>query len=227
MFPNTLAKVSGDYRVVTFSNGVEWVRPSKVNGGTATITLVGPADVWFGVGLGSGSGQGSGGEATGYTMEQTPYAIIVLGNGTVQERALGNHNPGTELPTSLTVVSSTIANGQRTVVLTRPFAGPTAAHFKFDSHAAVLPYINAVGASPDLGYHKDKATGDLHFVTLNGPTCLCDDSSSQGTLGGFAWGSQRCNPAPLGQMLDDPGFRNITGGINPTCSLKYYKGGLR
>ena len=28
-------------------------------------------------------------------------------------------------------------------------------------------------------------------------------------------------------MLDDPNWRDITGGINPTCSLKYYSGGLR
>ena len=72
----------------------------------------------------------------------------------------------------------------------------------------------------------------------------------EGTLGGFAWGGQRCSPRPLGQMTADPKWNNskgingtgnstnwpswngnpidtANGGVNPTCSLKHYRGGLR
>ncbi len=49
----------------------------------ATITLSGPADVWFGVGWNA------------KTMTDQPYAIIVEGkSGNVTERRLGDHDPG-------------------------------------------------------------------------------------------------------------------------------------
>ena len=43
------------------------------------------------------------------------WAVVVLGDGTVQERKLGHHSPGTELNASVTVVSNTAANGVRKV----------------------------------------------------------------------------------------------------------------
>ena len=54
-----------------------------------TLTLSGPADVWFGVGFGAS------------TMNDKPYAIIVDGNGKVTERKLENHGPGTLLANSV------------------------------------------------------------------------------------------------------------------------------
>lgn len=129
-----------------------------------------------------------------------------------------------ELLPTVTVTSATVTNGVRTVVMTRTLKGP---QFTFDPNVNSLAFINAIGASPDFGYHVNKSSSLMYFVESDAPTCICDVAADQGTLGGFAWGSQRCLPRPLGQMLDDPGWRNITGGINPTCSLKYYKGGLR
>ena len=55
----------------------------------ATLTISGPADVWFGVGFGAS------------TMNDKPYAIIVDGNGEVTERKLENHGPGTLLANSI------------------------------------------------------------------------------------------------------------------------------
>ena len=62
----------------------------------------------------------------GQAMEDTPYAIIVDGAGKVTERVLASHmgsaaSPaGSLLTPSVTLVSSTVADGRRTVVVSRP-----------------------------------------------------------------------------------------------------------
>ena len=43
------------------------------------MTLSGPSDVWFGVGFNAS------------TMGDLPYAVIVDGQGNVQERKMGDH----------------------------------------------------------------------------------------------------------------------------------------
>ncbi len=87
-------------------------------------------------------------------MVDAPYAIIVLGNGTVQERRLADHLAGQLLPPSVTVVSNTVQAGRRTVVLTRPVAGASPLHYTFNPATLLLTFINAIGASPDLSYHQ-------------------------------------------------------------------------
>ena len=47
----------------------------------ATITLIGPSDVWFGVGFDA------------QNMADAPYTIVVDGTGVVSERKLANHMP--------------------------------------------------------------------------------------------------------------------------------------
>lgn len=84
MFAKIPGAISNNFNLITFSNGVTWER--LVNGtGVATIKLTGPSDVWFGVGFGSTGGH-TGGESTGLSMATTPYTIVVLGNGSIQER---------------------------------------------------------------------------------------------------------------------------------------------
>ena len=55
-------------------------------------------------------------------MDAQPYAIIVEAGGKVSERQLAKESPGTQLPTTVSVVSSKVEAGVRTVVLTRPRA---------------------------------------------------------------------------------------------------------
>merc|ERR1711988_1775655 len=64
------------------------------------------------------------------------------------------------------------------------------------------------------------------------PTCICNVAAMQGTIGGFAWGADRCVGRPLGQMPDDPAFNDksqwyYNHGVNPTCDIHAYRGGLR
>lgn len=139
---------------------------------------------------------------------------------------LGDHEAGVLLASSLTVVNNTVANGMRTITVTRSFEGISADHFTFNALANSVPYINALGATPDLSYHRNKSTGSAYFVELDGPTCVCNMAADQGTIGVFAWGAQRCTPRPSGQMLDDPYWPD-NNFVNPTCLLKSYVGGLR
>ena len=69
-----------------------------------TITLAGPSAVWFGVGFNASA------------MQDEPYAIIVEAtdsephiSGTVSERKLADHAPGTALPPSIKLISSSVS----------------------------------------------------------------------------------------------------------------------
>ena len=64
--------------------------------GNATITLSGPAGVWFGVGFNASR------------MADAPYSIVIDGEGNVTERKLANHMPGTLLAPSVDVLSDTV-----------------------------------------------------------------------------------------------------------------------
>lgn len=103
------------------------------------ITITGPATVWFGVGLGA------------TLMADMPYTIVVDGKGAVTERKLANHAPGSILATSVKIVSNTVTNGRRTVVLRRPKRGLSKDHFTFDSQTLSIDFINAIGTGQEFG----------------------------------------------------------------------------
>eukprot|EP00948_MAST-09A_sp_MAST-9A-sp1_P000688 g688.t1 len=202
---------------------------------TATITLTGPSDVWFGVGF----------NAT--EMADQPYAIIVEGNnGTISERKLGTHNPGSSLEPSLHVISSTmnLESKTRKVVLTRGLKGKGPEYFTFDvssSMLAELKFINALGSGPKLAYHKEKTTSVLSVLPVSkenqnvAGTCLCAETpaafgQSKGKLvyvpnekqknidvgAGSVEFNNNCAPAPRTDLLE---MRN------PTCDIRTYSGG--
>ena len=72
-----------------------------------TITISGPSDGnWFGIGFNT------------HFMANSPYSIVVDGEGKVTEHVLADHAAGTLLNSSVKVVSHSVANGERTVVMT-------------------------------------------------------------------------------------------------------------
>mgnify|MGYP006091273867 FL=1 len=187
--------------------------PTHSASGLATLTLIGPSDVWYGFGLGA------------QTMSQTPNAIIVLGNGTVIERKLANQNAGSSLsPAELTIVSNTVdaKAGTRTVVVTRPFKGATADHFTFDPTHSQISYINAIGKGPDFAYHKTRAAAILSLLAEGGNTCMCDEGEKHFIHSDVNQSpepfSKNCRPEPEGDLLQLH---------NPTCTLDAYRGGLK
>jgi hypothetical protein len=207
---------------------------------TVTITLQGPSDVWFGAGFGYHHVSTGGADpSVGVSMVGTNWTVVCLGDGTIQERDLGNHEPGVQLPASVNVTSNTVVGKTRTVVMTRSVKGTKADDYHFDPTLNQLTFINAIGGGPYLQFHVAKASNVVYLIELDYPTCICDMAGDQGTIGGYSWGNQRCVAKPLGQMLDDPAW--LTGpfanpvtqpdgsvtGVNPTCDIHAYRGGLR
>lgn len=175
----------------------------------ATLTITGPASVWFAVGLGA------------QVMKDTPNAIVILPNGTVFEQKLADQSPGTRISTSVTVVSSTVAAGRRTVVLTRPLAGATRDHYTFDTSKGTLPFINAVGSSAVFAYHKARSAATMAFHTLGADTCVCDTGDvgyiSSDMNPGLTKLTKHCAPEPASDLVKLH---------NPTCTIEQYQGGL-
>ena len=76
--------------------------------------------------------------------------------GNVEERKLGAHDPGQVLAASVRVVSSTVVDGRRKVVLTRQFQGKTTDHYTFSTSNAMVPVLVASGTGPVFSYHGPK-----------------------------------------------------------------------
>ena len=192
--------------------------------GTATITLTGNATNWFGVGFGASA------------MKQEPWTIIVEGgaNGGVSERKLANDDPGTQLPKSITLISNTVANGMRTVVLSRPLKGSV---FSFNTTKPTMDYITAIGSGPKLAIHKNKMPGSMSFLPAaagGGGACICagepvafgaqtggkftyHPTNQTGDVGVGAVGfGNICAPEPRTDLLAQQ---------NPTCDARAYTGG--
>eukprot|EP00038_Savillea_parva_P006493 m.164130 g.164130 ORF g.164130 m.164130 type:complete len:753 (-) comp12385_c0_seq1:70-2328(-) len=181
----------------------------------ARITVTGPADVWFGVGFGSSQ------------MPNT-YAITVSGND-VTERKLGDHAAGTVLTSTVTVVSNTVTNNMRTVVLTRPLKGKTSDYYSFDTTALSLDLINAVGTGMQFAYHKASTAVTMSLgPATNGSVCICSLPAPV-----FGQSSGKIKYLPTGEEVGFSAGRcaeqpreDILAQRNPTCDLRTYVGGL-
>lgn len=183
----------------------------------ATVTLTGPSDVWFGIGLNAS------------IMADLPYAIIVDGTGNVTERKMGNHEAGTQLATSVKVISNTVVNGVRTVVVSRPLVGMTPEHYTFEPSVLAVDFINAIGSTSTFGYHKVSGVSTINlWPANNGAACVCKEpaaafGSAKGVIKylptgesiGFMQG--RCSPYPRTDLINQR---------NPTCDIRAYTGGL-
>lgn len=151
------------------------------------------------------------------------------------ERKISDQSPGTQLADSVTVVSNTVADANRTVVLTRALKGLTADHYTFSLTSDMnLPFINAVGSGPSLAYHKAKMPATLSLLPVGGVgACVCavapppfgegkgsmtyvqtaqKEDIGEGTVG---FGN-KCAPQPRSDLLAMK---------NPTCDVRNYVGG--
>ena len=93
-------------------------------------------------------------------MSDSPYTIIANSTA-VWEQKIGTcgseaeHCPGTTLTPSITLVSRTVVDGVRTVVVKRGLAGATAKHYSFSAAVqATIPFVSAVGWSDTFEQHK-------------------------------------------------------------------------
>ena len=179
----------------------------------ATFTLSGPSSVWFGVGFDA------------KVMSDAPYAIIVDGNGEVQERRLASHAPGNALPSSVEVLSTSVKDGVRTVVLQRTAMGQTTQHWSVPSHAGSVNIISAVGNTVALAFHKQQQGSSILLLPTKQPTCVCTPSES--TFINYmnvtrqAFNGYNCNDEPRSDMKyhGDGTGRNVS---NMACNAVTY-----
>ncbi|KAL4225559.1 hypothetical protein ACF0H5_016247 [Mactra antiquata] len=183
---------------------------------TATLTIIGPVDVWFAVGFNA------------VQMSDSPYTIVVNSDG-VQERQIGTcgseaeHCPGDVLNTTVKVVSTKTEDGTRTVILSRALKGLNSKYYTFDpSQDSQIKLISAVGSSQKFAYHKNHSTSVLPLVSPQGSTCICDLGKTGSLCETNGTNCQtftkNCVAAPAGDLLSQR---------NPTCNSEQYAGGLR
>lgn len=184
---------------------------------TAHITMSGPADVWFGAGLHA------------MAMSDKPYAIIIDGKGKVSERRLGSHAPGSVLASSVTLVSSHVEGGVRTVKLTRAINGSTPQHLTLPTAPTELHVIAAVGATASFAYHKAHASSRIALLPSALAACVCAPVErtylaymNQST----SFYGYTCLDEPRGDMLRH-GDGTGRPRANLACDAKTYHGGLQ
>eukprot|EP00040_Diaphanoeca_grandis_P022873 m.123597 g.123597 ORF g.123597 m.123597 type:complete len:807 (-) comp29000_c0_seq2:129-2549(-) len=188
--------------------------------GNVTITVTGPATVWFGVAFGAS------------LMSQQPGAIIVDGDGDVSEYKLGDHLGGTKLTTQVVVLSNTVANGLRTVVLTRGFVGASASQYTFvaSGDGQLIPFMNAVGSSANYSFHKAMSSSSILLAKVGVPNCVCGEEIVFGqTKGRFVYThddntTETIAKAGGGCTASTPS--DLIPTRNPRCDVTTYVGGL-
>eukprot|EP00494_Astrolonche_serrata_P027613 UN27876 len=170
------------------------------------MRLTGPADVWFGIGFNA------------KRMSDSPYTIIVDGQGHVQERKLADHGPGSPLKSSLTITSNVKKNNNRTVIVTRPLSGTSSSYFNFTAKLTELNFINAIGTTSDFKPpHAQRTASTMYFYGAEMTICVCPTVGSPGKIAGTDF-PYNCEPEPLGDLIKEQ---------NSSCNITTYTGGLR
>jgi len=195
----------------------------------AELTLSGPADVWFGVAWGARQ------------MADLPYATIVsqdyaysslLSSSSpsaplvgvpvtedgwaLTERQLGDHDPGSLLEPSVTVLSHSLdeASNTRTVVLSRPMdlSGWAEGYYSYDPTGAdgTINILAAVGDSPEFAYHKAHGNGALSLLAAGATTCACR-GLVQGSICGNAVGVGTAVGTPASMLQPGSKVGNTAG----------------
>jgi len=185
------------------------------DGKMAHISMSGPADVWFGVGFGT-------------SVMTSAYAIIVDGVGVVSERKLGAHAPGSALKPTLTVISSSVAAGIRTVEVARHVVGDTKEYFSIPTTPGQVDLIAAVGMTSTFSYHRAHTGGQMTLIPTAASSCICTPKEDNyliymnTTVQQF--NGYNCVGAPRSDMAQhgDGTGRNVP---NAACHMQTYHGG--
>ena len=100
----------------------------------------------------------------------------------------------------------------RTVVLERELRGASPDYYSFSLASATIPFINAVGSTPNFQQHKQRNAATLRLVPTSPaqPSCLC--AGAEGTIDGYHLNAN-CVGEPLSDLLSTN---------NPTCQVSTY-----
>jgi len=175
--------------------------------------------VWFGVAFGATE------------MEEKPGAVVVDGAGTVSEYQLGQHVGGTKLATQVAVLSNTVTDGQRTVVLSRAFKGATKAQYTFaaDGDADLVPFMNAVGSTSTYQFHKTMSSATILLAKVGVANCLLGEEivfgQTRGTIT-YTHDDNSTESIAVGGGCTNSTPTDLIPMRNPRCDPTTYVGGL-
>ncbi len=139
-----------------------------------TITLVGPEDLWLGVGFGVN------------TMTNGGDVVTHDASGFNDRQFLGVGTPPTLDTQDWTVSSNDVNGGVRILVVTRPVMGTDSADFVFDETASSINLVWARGNNTDtFGIHATNATGRGSVVAQLNPVLGIEDQTLANRLSIF------------------------------------------
>ncbi len=134
--------------VINFTAG--YTGTIEIDNTDVTITLIGPSDLWLGLGFGVDS------------MTNGGDVITHDSTGFNDRQFLGIGIPPTTDTQDWTVVSNDVASGVRTLVVTRSLTGSDATDFTFDDTASSILLVWAHGDGTDtLSYHGANNKNDI------------------------------------------------------------------
>lgn len=145
-----------------------------------TITLVGPDDLWLGMGFGVN------------TMTPGGDVITHDSSGFNDRQFLGVGVPPTTDTQDWTVSSNNVSAGVRTLVVTRGLAGSDATDFTFDNSASSISLVWARGNNTDAFSNHGPANRAALVAPLN-PVLSVDDANLASSLSIF--------PVPASELV--------------------------
>eukprot|EP00971_Amphidinium_carterae_P202170 4011485-Amphidinium_carterae.1 len=160
-------------------------------------------------------------------MANMPYTLIVNNDGVIEQKIgtcgdEADHCPGTKLTSSITLLSNTVENNRRTVVVTRPLNGATPDHYSFSPTASgdtPIKFITAVGHSQEFAHHKAHGPTLVTLTPVGGSVCICD----AGMIGSLCHtGGKDCKQFNKACVAG----ASLATQHNSVCSSSTYLGGL-
>eukprot|EP01084_Bolivina_argentea_P258905 436665_1 len=197
----------------------------KSTSGLINMIVSGPSDVWFSVGFNARE------------MADQPYALIINSTN-VWEQKIGtcgseaDHCPGNTLNKTINLMSNTVTNNVRTVILQRDAIGATSDYYSFvPNQQATVDLITAIGESQTFAYHKAHSNTEISLIMSTGKTCVCDTGANgklcQNDGTECEQFTKLCvSAAPVGSKPSVPDGSLVVQD-NPTCNSRQYSGGLR
>lgn len=148
---------------VTLDAGDNFSVQFDINVGTSTVTMtmIGPDNVWLGVGPGI---------ATGLGMGDSGDDAIVYNGGIEDRRMSGSTStPLLDSTNNWTTTSDVVSTGMRTVIATRAINTGDSNDFVFPTSAQPLPILWAHGAGTSFVWHQSNRGGVVANITLSTP----------------------------------------------------------
>lgn len=132
---------------------LEYSAKVDVTSNQVTLTLIGSATRWLGIGFGTNS-MSAGGD------------VVIFDGTNLTDRTFQGigSTPVLDANQDWTVISNTVDNGVRTVIGTRALSTSDSSDYVFSASANTLSLVYARGFSLNLGYHGSDGYG---FTTSN------------------------------------------------------------